>query len=68
MGEIRNTYNILVGKLEGKGLLREIMWDGVDWMHLAQVSYKWRSLVKTIMNLQVPQKGVWGFIDYLSDC
>jgi hypothetical protein len=50
MGKMRNSYNILVGKSEGtrplvrhrSGLvytirmnLREITWEGVDWMHLA---------------------------------
>jgi hypothetical protein len=48
---MRNTYNILVGKAEGKSPLgrprcrweenikmdlREIGWKGVDWIHLAQ--------------------------------
>jgi hypothetical protein len=51
IGEMRNAYNILVGKSEGKrplarsrGIwednirmdLREIGWEGVNWMHLAQ--------------------------------
>jgi hypothetical protein len=50
MGEIRNTYRILVGKPTGKRSLgrprrrwkdsimdlREIGWEVVDWMHLAQ--------------------------------
>jgi hypothetical protein len=50
MGEMRNAYNILAGKLEGKRPLRrpkyryedirmdggEIGWNGVDWMCLAQ--------------------------------
>jgi hypothetical protein len=51
MGEIRNAYRILVGKPEGKiplgrprrrwvdnikMYLREIGWDGVDWIELAQ--------------------------------
>jgi len=48
MGEMRNAYTILVGKLEGKSLrgrrrwdekfrmdLWEIGWKGVDWMNLA---------------------------------
>jgi len=34
--------------------LREIEWEGVDWMHLAQDSDQWRDLVNTIMNLRVP--------------
>jgi hypothetical protein len=51
MGEKRNAYRILVGKPEGRGPLgrprrrwvenikidlREIGWDGVDWIDLAQ--------------------------------
>jgi hypothetical protein len=51
MGEKRNTYRILVGKLEGKRPLgrprrrwvddikiyrRELEWDGMDWIDLVQ--------------------------------
>jgi hypothetical protein len=51
MGELRNADSILVGKLEGKRPvgrhrrrwednirmdLREIGWEGVNWIHLAQ--------------------------------
>jgi hypothetical protein len=51
MGEMRNAYNSFVGNPEGKISLgrgrrrwednirmdlREIGWEGVDWMHLAQ--------------------------------
>jgi hypothetical protein len=51
MGEKRNAYRILVGKPEGKSPLgrprcrwvdnikmdiREIGWDGVDWINMAQ--------------------------------
>jgi hypothetical protein len=51
MGMLRNAYKILVGRLEGKKLpgrtrrrwednikmdLREMWWDGVDWIHLVQ--------------------------------
>jgi hypothetical protein len=28
--------------------------EGVEWMHLAQDRDKWRVLVNTVMNLQVP--------------
>jgi hypothetical protein len=69
LGEKRNTYRILVGKQEGKRPLarprsrrvvniiidfREIRWDGVDWIDLAQVRGQWRALVNTTMNLRVP--------------
>jgi hypothetical protein len=49
MGEMRNSYKILVEKPEGKRPLErptcrwedrmdvgEIVWVGVDWIHLAQ--------------------------------
>jgi hypothetical protein len=35
-------------------LLREIGWDGVDWIDLAQDRGQWRALVNTVMNLRVP--------------
>jgi transposase len=68
MGEKRNTYRI-VGKPEGKSplgrprrrwvdnikmVLREIGYDGVDWIDLAQDRHQWRALVNTLMNLRVP--------------
>jgi hypothetical protein len=34
--------------------LREIEWDGMDWIDLAQDRDQWRALVKAIMNLRVP--------------
>jgi hypothetical protein len=69
MGETRNAYRILAGKPEGKRPLgrlrrrwvdnikmdlREIGWDGVDWMELAHNRDQWRALVNTVMNLRVP--------------
>jgi hypothetical protein len=33
--------------------LREIGWDGVDWIDLAQDRDRWRAIVKTVMNLRV---------------
>jgi hypothetical protein len=68
MGQLRNAYRILVGKLEGKrplGRLRrrwvdnikmdlgEIGWDGMDWIDLVQERDQWRALVSTVMNLGV---------------
>jgi hypothetical protein len=34
--------------------LREIGWDGMDWMDLAHDRDQWRALVNTVMNLRVP--------------
>jgi hypothetical protein len=33
--------------------LREIGWDVVDWIDLAQDRDQWRALVNTVMNLRV---------------
>jgi hypothetical protein len=34
--------------------LREVEWDGRDWIDLAQDRDQWRVLVNTVMNLRVP--------------
>jgi hypothetical protein len=34
--------------------LREIRWEGVDWIHLAQNRDQCQALVNTVMNLWVP--------------
>jgi hypothetical protein len=69
MGEKRNAYRLLVGKLEGKKPLGrpryksvnnikidplEIGMADVDWINLAQDRDKWRALVNAVMNLRVP--------------
>jgi hypothetical protein len=69
MGEMRNVYMLLVLEPEGKrplGRLRcrwidyikvdllEIGLSAVDWIGLAQDRYRWRALVKVVMNLWVP--------------
>jgi hypothetical protein len=36
--------------------LKEIGWEGVNWIHLAQDRDRWRALVKKVMKLRVP----WG--------
>jgi hypothetical protein len=35
-----------------KMVLREIGWDGVDWIDLAQDRDQWRALGNTVMNLR----------------
>jgi hypothetical protein len=34
--------------------LREIGWDGMDWIDMAQDRNQWRALVNTVLNLQAP--------------
>jgi hypothetical protein len=34
--------------------LREIGWEVVDWLHLAQDRDQWHALVNTVMNLRLP--------------
>jgi hypothetical protein len=65
MGEKMNEYRIVVGNPEGKRPLgrprrrwvdninmdlRQIGWDGMDWINLAQIRDQWRA----VMNLRVP--------------
>jgi hypothetical protein len=69
MGEVRDAYNILVGKPEGrrplgrprrrwedniKMDLGEIRFGDVDWIHSAQDRNRRRALVNTVMSLRVP--------------
>jgi hypothetical protein len=34
--------------------LREIEWDGVDWIDMAQYRDQWRALGNTVLNLRIP--------------
>jgi len=34
--------------------LREMGWENVDWIQLAQDRDQWRVVVNTVMNLRVP--------------
>jgi hypothetical protein len=34
--------------------LREIGWDGIDWVSLVQNTAHWRALVNTVMKLLAP--------------
>jgi hypothetical protein len=68
-GAKRNAYRILVGEPEGKRPLgrpkrrcvnniktdlREIGWDCMDWIDVAQDRDRRRALMNTVMNLRVP--------------
>jgi hypothetical protein len=37
-----------------KTILREIWWDDVDWIDMAQKWDWWMALVNTVLNLRVP--------------
>jgi hypothetical protein len=37
--------------------LREIGWEGVDWIRLTQDRDHWRAVVKTVMNRRIPYGG-----------
>jgi hypothetical protein len=66
MGEMRNAYEILVGKRKGKvpvgrprrrweysikmGFMETGLKD-MDWIHMAQDRDRWRPLVYTVINL-----------------
>ncbi|KAJ4438366.1 hypothetical protein ANN_14308 [Periplaneta americana] len=67
MGESRNAYRVLVGRPEGKrpfGMprrrwednikmdLKEVGYDGRDWIDLAQDRDQWRAYVRAVMNLR----------------
>jgi hypothetical protein len=42
------------GRIKLERIFREIGWKGVNWIHLAQDKDRWRALVNTVINLQVP--------------
>jgi hypothetical protein len=68
MGEKMNAYRTLVGNPGERPLrkpirrwvdnirmdLREIGWDDMDWIDVAQNRDQWRALVNTVMNFRVP--------------
>jgi hypothetical protein len=75
----RKAYKLLVGKRERKRPLgrprcrrvdnikmdlREIGWDDMNWIDLAQDRYQWRALMNTVMNLRIPQNAK----KFLSNC
>jgi hypothetical protein len=69
IGEGRDVYRVVVGKLEGKRSLgrprrrwednikrhlRETGIDGANWIRLAQDRVQWWAFMNTVMNLRVP--------------
>jgi hypothetical protein len=34
--------------------LKEIVWEVVNWIHLAQDRDQWQAVVNTVMNVRVP--------------
>jgi hypothetical protein len=36
--------------------LREIEWEGVDWLHRTQGRDQWLAFVNAVLNPRVPQK------------
>jgi hypothetical protein len=68
MAEMRNSCKIWSENLKGSALrglmrrwednirmdLREVGWEVVDWIDLAQGWDQWRDLVYTVINLGVP--------------
>jgi hypothetical protein len=42
------------GRITLRWILGEIGFGDVDWINLAQDRDRWRALVNTVMNLQVP--------------
>jgi hypothetical protein len=68
-GRNRNAYRILVGESDEKRALgrprcrwvktnkidlREIEWDGMNWIYLIQDGDQWRVLANTVLNRRVP--------------
>ncbi|KAJ4427408.1 hypothetical protein ANN_25030 [Periplaneta americana] len=73
MGESRNAYRVLIGRPEGKRplgrprrrwednikmYLREVGYDGRDWINLAQDRDQWRAYVKAAMNLRTRERAL----------
>jgi hypothetical protein len=43
-----------MGMRFGTWTLKEIGWDGVDWINLAEGRDQWRAFVNMVMKLRVP--------------
>jgi hypothetical protein len=67
---MRSVYKMFIGKSGGvrppgrrsrtwtidnvRMNLREIGWEGVDWINVARDRDQWRAVVNTVMNFRVP--------------
>ena len=73
-GSVRKSEDRLedlgvAGKIILKGILKEIWWDVVDWIHLTQDRENWQAVVGTEMNLQILYNvgnfwSAWGIISF----
>ena len=69
MVERRDSYSVLVGKPEGRRPLgrpgrrwednikmdiREMVWEGMDWIDVAEDRDRWRAVVNEVMKLWDP--------------
>lgn len=69
MGKRRGAYRDLVVKPEGRRKLersrcrwekniivglKEVEWEGTNWIDVAQVRVRWRVVVNVVMKFQVP--------------
>jgi len=69
MGDRRGAYRVLVRTHDGrrplgrprhrwkddiKLALKEVGWEGMDWIAVAQDKDRWWALVNVVMNVQVP--------------
>ena len=68
-GRKKSAYTVLLWKHEGTGTVekprgrwednikmyvKEVGWEGVDWISLFQDRQEWRAVVNTVMNHWVP--------------